>query len=169
MRFVYASIVFVLMLLASSCKSVLNKPTSANETILDSLLSVTERLTIKSSHYRGCSTIVVSYHQERNLSTLYLRQCPERFVIDKYSAETHGANSVRRMVTDTIANQLACLDYSFLDKYNTPDVLKTFLATSAKEQLILKILSQSLEHRIDLPQLNLQEIKLMKGWVKIEY
>lgn len=93
---------------------------------------------------------------------------PARFVINKQILPEKAVRSLYRMISDTANGQLKCIDFTFLRNQNTPAVLSTFVPLTEKEIKVIEIFSKVLaDNNLDM-QFS-EELKRMKGWVRINY
>ena len=114
--------------------------------------------------------VVILLHQNKKLMDRFeIRNAPQKFVIDKLILSEKNIRSVYKMISDSLYNQLKCIEFNFLETYNTESVLRSFIPLSERERKILLTTVEVIqEKKIDF-QISENDVYRLLGWVRINY
>ena len=165
---IIATSIFVFV--ADGCTGMKIKSSMKPKNVYDQVSSDTERIKVSYLHYRSCKTFSILIYQKNNLvNSFEIKDCPNRFGIDKRNAADKNVNYTYRLVTDTLQNQFKCIDYFFLPQYCNAATMKTFIPISEREKAFLKTIPKIIQEGDYKFSLTVEDIEKFIGWVKIPY
>ena len=169
-KFISIIIISIFVLIDSACNSMKINSAMKPKRIYDQMLSDTERIKVSYLHYRDCKTFYILIYQKNNLvNSFEIKDCPNRFGIDKRNAADKNVNNSYRLVTDTLHHQFKCIDLVFLPQYCNAATMKTFIPISEREKTVFNTVHKIIQDGDYKFSFTIEDIEKFIGWVKISY
>jgi hypothetical protein len=163
-------VITVVMCIFSACTGARLKSAMQPKLIYNQMLSDTSRMKVSYLYYRDCKTFFVTIYLENILlNSFEIKDCPNRFLIDKKNSADKGTRFSYKMVSDTLNNQLKCTDLIFPPQCCNSETIKTFVPINEKEREIFKIIEKLILRGDYKFPFTVAEVDKFIGWVKIEY
>lgn len=129
-----------------------------------------ERVVISYSNNRNELYRILVYKDKLLLKHIEVRYSPEVAVIDKLILTGKGQNSVLMMVSDTVNNQLKCLDFQFLPAYSNAATLSTFTPLEKEDRQLFELLVKvNSKNGASGKYMTQQDVNRLLGWVVVRY